>query len=87
MVESYYLFASGDLRRKDNVVRLTTKDKRFKDIKVDVTRDIFLFGNVNTNTDCLNYLSQSKYLFICLIIMDIIQVVSIQKRLMSRGVY
>ncbi|MDT2812714.1 type I-B CRISPR-associated endonuclease Cas1b [Vagococcus lutrae] len=60
MVESYYLFASGDLRRKDNVVRLTTKDKRFKDIKVDVTRDIFLFGNVNTNTDCLNYLSAKQ---------------------------
>ena len=54
------MFASGDLRRKDNVVRLTTKDKRFKDIKVDVTRDIFLFGNVNTNTDCLNYLSAKQ---------------------------
>lgn len=60
IVESYFLFASGNLRRKDNVVRLTTKDQRFKDIKIDVTRDIFLFGNVNTNTDCLNYLSAKQ---------------------------
>ena len=60
MEESIFLFASGDLRRKDNVVRLTTPDNRFKDIKIEVTRDLFLFGEVNTNTKCLNYLSEKK---------------------------
>lgn len=60
MAESYFLFSSGDLRRKDNVVRLTAKDGRFKDIKIEMTRDIYLFGEVNTNTKCLNYLSEKK---------------------------
>lgn len=60
MTESYYLFSGGDLRRKDNVIRLTTPDNRFKDIKIEVTRDIYLFGEVNMNTKCLNYLSENQ---------------------------
>ncbi|WP_086348596.1 type I-B CRISPR-associated endonuclease Cas1b [Candidatus Enterococcus clewellii] len=60
MPESYFLFSSGELRRKDNVVRLTAEDGRFKDLKIETTRDIYLFGEVNTNTKCLNYLSEKK---------------------------
>lgn len=60
MSESYFLFSSGELRRKDNVVRLTAEDGRFKDLKIETTRDIYLFGEVNTNTKCLNYLSEKK---------------------------
>ena len=60
MAESYFLFSSGKLRRKDNVVRLTAEDSRFKDIKIETTRDLYLFGEVNTNTKCLNYLSEKK---------------------------
>lgn len=60
MVESYFLFSSGELRRKDNVVRMTAQDGRFKDIKIEMTRDIYLFGEVNLNTKCLNYLSEMR---------------------------
>lgn len=60
MPESYFLFSSGELRRKDNVVRLTAENGRFKDLKIETTRDIYLFGEVNTNTKCLNYLSEKK---------------------------
>lgn len=59
-MESYYLFSSGELSRKDNVIRLTRKDGKFKDLKVELTRDIFLFGEVSFNTKCLVYLSQKK---------------------------
>ncbi|MDD4237602.1 MAG: type I-B CRISPR-associated endonuclease Cas1b [Desulfotomaculaceae bacterium] len=58
MAESFYLFANGDLHRKDNVLRVTTPDGRFKDIKVEVTRDIYVFGEVSLNTKCLNYAGQ-----------------------------
>jgi CRISPR-associated protein Cas1 len=44
MSESYYLFSDGDLRRDDNVVRITAPDGRYKDLKIEVTRDIYLFG-------------------------------------------
>ncbi|EAG7360228.1 type I-B CRISPR-associated endonuclease Cas1, partial [Listeria monocytogenes] len=57
-IESYYLFSDGELKRKDNVIRLTAPDGRFKDLKVELTRDIFLFGEVTMNTKGLNYIGQ-----------------------------
>lgn len=57
-IESYYLFSDGELKRKDNVIRLTAPDGRFKDLKVEMTREIFLFGEVNMNTKGLNYIGQ-----------------------------
>ncbi|WP_083673340.1 type I-B CRISPR-associated endonuclease Cas1b [Limosilactobacillus caccae] len=59
-MESYYLFSNGELARKDNVIRLTRKDGQFKDLKVELTRDIFLFGEVSLNTKCLVFLSQKR---------------------------
>lgn len=59
-MESYYLFSSGTLARKDNVVRITRKDGKYKDLKIELTRDIYLFGEVSLNTKCLNYLSEKK---------------------------
>ena len=58
MAESFYLFSNGELHRKDNVLRVTTPDGRFKDIKVEMTRDIYVFGEVGLNTKCLNYAGQ-----------------------------
>ncbi len=58
MAESFYLFSNGDLMRKDNVLRMVAPDGRFKDIKVEMTRDIYLFGEVGLNTKCLNYAGQ-----------------------------
>lgn len=59
-LESYYLFSSGKLFRKDNVIRLQRNDGKYKDLKIEVIRDLYLFGEVETNTKCLNYLSQMK---------------------------
>lgn len=58
MSESFYLFSDGDLRRKDNVLRMTAPDGNFKDIKVNMTRDLYLFGEVSLNTKTLNYAGQ-----------------------------
>jgi len=58
MSESYYLFSNGELKRKDNVLRLTAPDGSFKDIKVNVTRDIYLFGEISLNTKTINYSGQ-----------------------------
>lgn len=58
MAESFYLFANGELQRKDNVLRMTTPEGRFKDIKVEMTRDLYVFGEVSLNTKCLNYAGQ-----------------------------
>lgn len=60
MSESFFLFKSGELKRKDNVVRITANDGTFKDIKIEMTRDIYLFGEITLNTKCLNYLASMK---------------------------
>lgn len=39
---------------------MTALDGRFKDLKIEVMRDLYLFGKASMNTDCLNYLAQSK---------------------------
>ena len=39
---------------------METADGRKKDLKIEMTRDIYLFGEVTTNTKCLNYLSEMK---------------------------
>ena len=58
MAESFYIFSNGELQRKDNVLRITTTDGKFKDIKVEMTRDIYIFGEVSLNTKSLNYAGQ-----------------------------
>lgn len=58
MSESYYLFSNGTLSRKDNVFRLKTPWGEFKDLKIEVARDIYVFGELTLNTKCLNYMGQ-----------------------------
>ena len=58
MAESFYLFSDGELQRKDNVLRITAPDGRYKDIKIEMTSDIYLFGEVKLNTKCINYAGQ-----------------------------
>ncbi|SJZ63970.1 CRISP-associated protein Cas1 [Cetobacterium ceti] len=60
MGESYYLFSNGTLSRKDNLLRLKTEGGTFKDLKIEVTRDVYIFGEMNVNTKCLNYMGQLK---------------------------
>ena len=59
-MENYYLFANGELKRKDNNISVITEDKGTKDLKIEVMNDIYLFGEISTNTKCINYLGQMK---------------------------
>lgn len=56
---SYYIFSNGSLKRKDNNITIETFERK-KDLKIELTRDIFLFGEVELNTKCLNFLGQNK---------------------------
>ena len=35
MSESYFILSNGELKRKDNVIRITPADGRVKDIKIE----------------------------------------------------
>lgn len=59
MDTSYYIFSNGSLKRKDNNITVETIDRK-KDLKIEITRDIFLFGEMDLNTKCINFLGQNK---------------------------
>ena len=54
-MENYYIFSNGELKRQDNNICF---NKRF--LKIEMTNDIYLFGEVSLNTKCLNFLGQNK---------------------------
>lgn len=56
--ETFYIFKDGDLRRKDNNIIMTSLEGEEKNLKVEVTDEIYLFGEVSLNTKLLNFLSQ-----------------------------
>ncbi|NMB28379.1 MAG: type I-B CRISPR-associated endonuclease Cas1 [Tissierellia bacterium] len=58
MGETFYIFKDGDLRRKDNNIIIKSLDGSSKNLKAEVTDEIYLFGEVNMNTKLLNFLSQ-----------------------------
>lgn len=60
MGETFYIFKDGDIKRKDNNVVIKTPDGLKKNLKAEVTDEIYLFGEVSMNTKLLNFLSQQK---------------------------
>lgn len=54
-MESYYIFSNGELKRKDNNICFNNKF-----LKIEMTENIYLFGEVELNTKCLNFLGQNK---------------------------
>lgn len=54
-MESYYIFSNGELKRKDNNICFNDKF-----LKIEMTENIYLFGEVELNTKCLNFLGQNK---------------------------
>lgn len=60
MGKTFYIFKDGDLRRKDNNVIIKGLDGQSKNLKAEVTDEIYLFGEVSMNTKLLNFLSQKN---------------------------
>lgn len=54
-MENYYIFSNGELRRKDNNICFNDKF-----LKIEMTNDVYLFGEVELNTKCLNFLGQNQ---------------------------
>ncbi len=58
MGETFYIFKDGNLKRKDNNVIIKGLDGQYKNLKAEVTDEIYLFGEISMNTKLLNFLSQ-----------------------------
>lgn len=60
MGETFYIFKNGDLKRKDNNIVVKTIEGAKKNLKAEVTDEIYIFGEIGMNTKLLNFLSQKK---------------------------
>lgn len=61
MKRMIYVFSDGEIKRKDNTVKLFCEDKN-KFIPVENISDIFIFGEVNITKKLLELLSQKEIL-------------------------
>ena len=58
MKQSYYLYKSGRLQRKDNTLEIVYKDNTKKVIPVERVDDIYVMTEFDFNTSLLNFLSK-----------------------------
>lgn len=58
MKQSYYLYKSGRLQRKDNTIEIVYKDGTKRVIPIERAEDIYVMTEFDFNTSLLNFLSQ-----------------------------
>lgn len=58
MKQSYYLYKSGRLQRKDNTLEIVYKDNTKKVIPVERVDDVYVMSDFDFNTNLLAFLSQ-----------------------------
>lgn len=59
MKQSYYLYKSGRIQRKDNTLEIVYKDNTKKSIPIERVSDIYVMTEFDFNTTLLNFLGQN----------------------------
>lgn len=69
MAQSYYIFRSGRLRRKQNTLYLEQEGEdgqtHRQPIPIENVRDLYLFGEIDLNTKLLSFLAQNEIVVHC----------------------
>lgn len=58
MGQSFYVYNSGDLKRKDNTLQFTSYDGEKRDIPIERIDDIYVMTEMTFNTSFLSFISQ-----------------------------
>ena len=58
MKQSFYIYNSGDLKRKDNTLCFTPYEGEKRDIPIERIADIHVMTEMSFNTAFINYISQ-----------------------------
>ncbi len=58
MGQSFYVYNSGDLKRKDNTLQFTSYEGEKRDIPIERIDDIYVMSEMTFNTTFMNYISQ-----------------------------
>lgn len=75
MKQSFYVYNSGDLKRKDNTIQFTPYEGEKRDIPIERVSDIYVMTEMGFNTAFINFISQYGVPMHFLIIIIIIQAV------------
>ena len=58
MGESFYLYKSGRIKRKDNTLEIIYKDGSKRELPIERANDLYIMSEFDLNTDLLNYISR-----------------------------
>ena len=58
MGQSFYIYNSGDLKRKDNTLQFISSGGEKRDIPIERIDDIYVMSEMSFNTTFLSYISQ-----------------------------
>lgn len=58
MKQSFYVYNSGDLKRKDNTIQFTPYEGEKRDIPIERVSDIYVMTEMGFNTAFINFISQ-----------------------------
>jgi len=58
MGQSYYVYNSGDLKRKDNTLQFISYDGEKRDIPIERIDEVYVMSEITFNTAFINYISQ-----------------------------
>lgn len=86
MGDSYYLFSSGELKRKDNTLQFIKPTGEKRNLPIEVIYDIYAFGEITINTKLINFYLKREYAFIFLIITNFMQEVFIREKNWFRAI-
>lgn len=59
MLQSFYVYNSGELKRKDNTLRFVNSDGEQRDLPVERISEFYVMSEMTLNTGLLNFLSQN----------------------------
>lgn len=58
MKRSFYIYTEGQLQRKDNTLRFTSLDGKWRDIPIETASDLYIMTEMTLNTALLNLISK-----------------------------
>ena len=58
MGQSFYVYNSGDLKRKDNTLQFTSYEGEKRDIPIERIDEIYVMSEMTFNTSFISYISQ-----------------------------
>lgn len=58
MLQSYYIYSNGDLKRRDNTLKFTDNEGNQKDLPIERISEIYVMSEMSLNTSLINILSQ-----------------------------